>query len=48
MKKINSIFSDLKIVELSSVLAGPAVGLFFSELGADVIKIENISNVITY
>ena len=41
MKKINSIFSDLKIVELSSVLAGPAVGLFFSELGADVIKIEN-------
>jgi crotonobetainyl-CoA:carnitine CoA-transferase CaiB-like acyl-CoA transferase len=34
-------FSDLKIVELASVLAGPAVGNFFSELGAEVIKIEN-------
>ncbi|MCI5059304.1 MAG: CoA transferase [Flavobacteriales bacterium] len=33
--------SELKIVELSSVLAGPSVGLFFSELGADVLKIEN-------
>ena len=32
---------DLKIVELASVLAGPAVGMFFSELGAEVIKIEN-------
>ncbi len=41
MKKISSIFSNLKIVELSSVLAGPSVGLFFSELGAEVIKIEN-------
>jgi crotonobetainyl-CoA:carnitine CoA-transferase CaiB-like acyl-CoA transferase len=35
------IFKDLKIVELSSVLAGPAVGMFFAELGAEVIKIEN-------
>ncbi len=34
-------FKDLKVVELASVLAGPAVGMFFSELGADVIKIEN-------
>lgn len=33
--------SSLKIVELASVLAGPAVGQFFSELGAEVIKIEN-------
>ena len=38
---LNSFFSDLKIVELSSVLAGPSVGLFFSELGASVLKIEN-------
>lgn len=38
---LSSIFSNLKIVELSSVLAGPSVGLFFSELGAEVIKIEN-------
>ncbi len=36
------IFSDLKVLELSSVLAGPAVGMFFSELGAKVIKVENI------
>ena len=38
---MNSIFESLKVVELSSVLAGPAVGMFFSELGAKVIKIEN-------
>jgi len=36
-----TIFKDLTIIELSSVLAGPAVGLFFAELGAKVIKIEN-------
>jgi len=35
------IFKDLKVIELASVLAGPAVGLFFAELGAEVIKIEN-------
>lgn len=34
-------FSNLKVIELASVLAGPDVGMFFSELGADVIKIEN-------
>lgn len=34
-------FEGLKVVELASVLAGPAVGMFFSELGAEVIKIEN-------
>ncbi|MEY4904728.1 MAG: hypothetical protein RLZZ292_2543 [Bacteroidota bacterium] len=34
-------FQHLKVVELASVLAGPAVGLFFAELGATVIKIEN-------
>lgn len=34
-------FKQLKVVELASVLAGPSVGLFFSELGAKVIKIEN-------
>ncbi len=31
----------LKVVELASVLAGPATGMFFAELGAEVIKIEN-------
>jgi len=38
---MNNFFKGLKVVELANVLAGPAVGLFFSELGADVIKIEN-------
>ncbi|MDX1909360.1 MAG: CoA transferase [Bacteroidia bacterium] len=35
------IFSDLIVVELASVLAGPSVGMFWAELGARVIKIEN-------
>jgi crotonobetainyl-CoA:carnitine CoA-transferase CaiB-like acyl-CoA transferase len=34
-------FKDLVVVELASVLAGPSVGMFFSELGAKVYKIEN-------
>lgn len=37
----SQIFKDLLVVELASVLAGPAVGMFFAELGARVIKIEN-------
>lgn len=32
---------QLKVIELASVLAGPAVGMFLAELGAEVIKIEN-------
>ncbi len=40
---MNTIFKDLKIIELANVLAGPAVGMFFAELGAQVIKIENKS-----
>lgn len=39
--ELKNIFKDLKVVELASVLAGPAVGVFFAELGATVIKIEN-------
>lgn len=38
---LDAIFKDLVVVELASVLAGPAVGMFFAELGARVIKIEN-------
>ena len=34
-------FSHLKILDLSTVLAGPAVATFFAELGAEVIKVEN-------
>lgn len=33
-------FQNLKILEFATVLAGPAVGAFFAELGAQVIKIE--------
>ncbi len=40
---LNDIFSELTVIELSSVLAGPAVGMFFAELGAKVIKVENAS-----
>ena len=36
-------FQDLRVIELSSVLAGPAVGMFFAELGADVLKVENLT-----
>lgn len=39
----DKIFSDLTVIELSSVLAGPAVGMFFAELGAKVIKVENVA-----
>ena len=38
---MNKPFSDLKVIELAGVLAGPSAGLFFAELGAKVIKIEN-------
>lgn len=41
MDKTEHIFEGLKVVEVANVLAGPAVGMFFSELGAEVIKIEN-------
>ncbi|HMJ68986.1 MAG TPA: CaiB/BaiF CoA-transferase family protein [Cyclobacteriaceae bacterium] len=36
-------FDNLRVLELASVLAGPSVGQFFAELGADVIKVENIT-----
>jgi len=32
---------NLKVLDFSSVLAGPAVATFFAELGAQVIKVEN-------
>lgn len=36
-------FSKLIVVDASTVLAGPSVGTFFAELGANVIKVENPS-----
>jgi crotonobetainyl-CoA:carnitine CoA-transferase CaiB-like acyl-CoA transferase len=38
---MNKPFKDLIVIELAGVLAGPSAGLFFAELGAKVIKIEN-------
>jgi len=35
------IFKNLKVVELATVLAGPSAGMFFAELGAQVIKVEH-------
>jgi len=35
------VFEGLKILDLSTVLAGPSVATFFAELGAEVIKIEH-------
>jgi crotonobetainyl-CoA:carnitine CoA-transferase CaiB-like acyl-CoA transferase len=40
---MGGIFSDLIVLELAGVLAGPSVGQFFAELGARVIKLENPS-----
>ena len=40
-------FAHLRILELASVLAGPQVGQFFAELGAEVLKIESPAGDIT-
>lgn len=42
-----SIFKGLRVIELASVLAGPSVGQFFAELGAEVIKVEPPSGDVT-
>lgn len=34
--------SGIKVLELASVLAGPSIGMFLAELGAEVIKVENL------
>lgn len=40
-EQVNKPLQGLKVLDLSSILAGPLTGSFFAELGADVIKIEN-------
>ena len=37
---MNSPLHGLKVLELANVLAGPTVGQFFAELGAEVLKVE--------
>ena len=34
-------FAHLRVIELASVLAGPQVGQFFAELGAEVLNVES-------
>ena len=34
--------AGLRVLELAAVLAGPSVGQFLAELGADVVKVENV------
>lgn len=36
-----------RVIELASVLAGPSVGMFFAELGAEVIKVETPTGDVT-
>jgi len=38
------VLTSLTVIDLSTVLAGPSVGMFFAELGAKVIKIEHPIN----
>jgi len=38
---IQQAFKDITVIDLSSVLAGPSVGMFFAEMGAKVIKVEH-------
>ena len=38
---IQEFLEGITVIELSSILAGPAVGMFLAELGARVIKVEN-------
>ncbi|MDX1521042.1 MAG: CoA transferase [Anaerolineae bacterium] len=42
MTKLSDFFKSLIVVETASILAGPAVGMFLAELGATVIKVENL------
>ena len=39
--ELSQFFKGIKVLEIANVLAGPLVGTFLGELGAEVIKIEN-------
>ena len=36
------LLSDVRVLELGHIVAGPTAGLIFSGLGAEVIKIERL------
>ena len=38
---IPQLLEGTKVLELANILAGPTVGMFLAELGAEVIKVEN-------
>lgn len=44
---MNHFLKEIKVIELAGVLAGPAVGTFLAELGAEVIKIESPQGDVT-
>ena len=40
MSSAGNIFSDLKVVDLASYIAGPAATTILSDFGATVVKVE--------
>ncbi len=47
MTTATHLFNGLKILDLSSVLAGPSVASFFAEMGAEVLKVESLQGDVT-
>ncbi len=41
---MSSLLEDVRVIELSHVMAAPTCGLMLSDMGADVIKVERLPN----
>ena len=41
-----NVFSGLKVVDLSSFIAGPSAATILSDFGADVVKVEPLENLL--